>query len=105
MIGYESEDWFLVSWKSPVTGSVEADTMEMGVDGLEGRYVHRITYVQWASALNFCHSKPGAAPLAVWLGHEVIGLHKGGYGFLLGQSVFSSTKVSHVTLCPPYLRG
>jgi hypothetical protein len=30
----------------------------------------------------------------VWLGHEVIGLHKGGYGYLLGQSVFTSTKVS-----------
>ena len=43
-------------------------------------------------------SKPGAAPLAVWLGHEVIGLHKGGFGFLLGQSIFSSTKVSYVSL-------
>ena len=43
-------------------------------------------------------SRPGAAPLAVWLGHEVIGLHKGGFGFLLGQSIFSSTKVSYVSL-------
>jgi hypothetical protein len=91
---------FLVTWKSPVTGSVEADTMEMGVYGLEGRYVHRITYVQRANALNFRHSKPGAAPLAAWLGHEVIGLHKGGYGFLLGQSVFTSTRVSYVSLAP-----
>ncbi len=91
---------FLVTWKSPVIGSVEADTMEMGIYGLEGRYVHRITYVQWANALNFRHSKPGAAPLAAWLGHEVIGLHKGGYGFLLGQSVFTSTRVSHVSLAP-----
>lgn len=65
---------FMVTWKSPVTGSVEADTTEMGMYGLEG-------------------SKPGAAPLAAWLGHEVIGLHKGGYGFLLGQSVFTSTRM------------
>lgn len=65
---------FLVTWKSPVTGSVEADAMEMGIYGLEG-------------------SKPGAAPLAAWLGHEVIGLHKGGYGFLLGQSVPTSTRM------------
>ena len=38
-------------------------------------------------------SKSGAAPLAAWLGHEVIGLHSGGFGYLLGQSVFASTKV------------
>jgi glutamate/tyrosine decarboxylase-like PLP-dependent enzyme len=44
---------FLVTWKSPVTGSVEADAMEMGIYGLEGRCVHRITYIQWANALTF----------------------------------------------------
>jgi hypothetical protein len=38
-------------------------------------------------------SKPGAAPVAAWLGHDVIGLHKGGFGFLLGQSVFTATRV------------
>ena len=41
-------------------------------------------------------SKPGAAPVSAWLGHEVIGLHKGGYGFLLGESVFTSIKVRHI---------
>lgn len=46
-------------------------------------------------------SKPGAAPVAAWMGHEVIGLHKGGYGFLLGQSVFTSTKVSFVIPVSP----
>jgi len=95
---------FMITWKSPVTGSVEADTMEMGVYGLEGRYLRDITYVQRTSALNFRHSKPGAAPLAAWLGHEVIGLHSGGYGFLLGQSVFTSTRVSHVFLAPIPMR-
>lgn len=60
----------------------------------EGVYRHRWFYTRDA-ALSFI-SKPGAAPVATWLGHEVIGLHKGGYGFLLGQSVFTSTKVSCV---------
>ncbi|KAH9969751.1 PLP-dependent transferase [Russula dissimulans] len=64
----------LVTWTSPVMGSEEEGAMKMGVYGIEG-------------------SKPGAAPIAVWLGHEVIGLHKGGYGYLLGQSVFTSTKM------------
>ena len=39
---------FLVTWKSPVTGSVKVDSMEMGTYGLEGRYgriiVQLITY-------------------------------------------------------------
>jgi hypothetical protein len=59
-----------------------------------------MTYMKWAKALSFRRSKPGAAPVAAWLGHEVIGLHKGGFGFLLGQSVFTSTKVSYVSLAP-----
>ncbi|KAH9983311.1 pyridoxal phosphate-dependent transferase [Russula compacta] len=65
---------YMVTWTSPVIGSVEEGPMKMGVYGIEG-------------------SKPGAAPVAAWLGHEVIGLHKGGFGFLLGQSVFTSTKM------------
>jgi len=35
---------YMVTWKSPVTGSVEVDTMEMGVYGLEGRYGRGITH-------------------------------------------------------------
>ncbi len=34
---------YMVTWKSPATGFVEADSMEMGVYGLEGRYV-RVLY-------------------------------------------------------------
>ncbi|KAH9057614.1 pyridoxal phosphate-dependent transferase [Lactarius vividus] len=64
---------YMVSWNSPVIG-FEEEGLKMGVYGIEG-------------------SKPGAAPLAVWLGHEVIGLHRGGFGYLLGQSVFTSTKM------------
>lgn len=40
------------------------------------------------------NSKPGAAPVAAWLSHEVIGLHKSGYGALLGESLFTGVKVS-----------
>jgi len=35
---------------------------------------------------------------SLWLSHEVIGLHKEGYGFLLGQSVFASPRVSYASL-------
>jgi hypothetical protein len=39
-------------------------------------------------------SKPGAAPIATWVSHEVIGLHSNGYGALLGEAVFSCVKVT-----------
>jgi hypothetical protein len=39
-------------------------------------------------------SKPGAAPVATWVSHEVIGLHNKGYGALLGEAVFSCVKVT-----------
>ncbi|KAI9435576.1 pyridoxal phosphate-dependent transferase [Lactarius indigo] len=64
---------YMVTWNSPVIG-FEDETLKMGVYGIEG-------------------SKPGAAPVAAWLGHEVIGLHSSGFGYLLGQSVFASTKM------------
>ncbi|KAI0060318.1 pyridoxal-dependent decarboxylase domain protein [Artomyces pyxidatus] len=65
---------YLVTWTSPVIDSPEDGANRMGVYGIEG-------------------SKPGAAPVAAWLGHEVIGLHKGGYGFLLGEAVFTGIKM------------
>ncbi|KAA1469663.1 PLP-dependent transferase [Dentipellis sp. KUC8613] len=65
---------YLVTWTSPVIDSPEDGASKMGVYGIEG-------------------SKPGAAPVAAWLGHEVIGLHKGGYGFLLGESIFTGLKM------------
>ncbi|KAF8271959.1 pyridoxal phosphate-dependent transferase [Lactarius quietus] len=64
---------YMVTWNSPVIG-FEDESLKMGVYGIEG-------------------SKPGAAPVAAWLGHEVIGLHNGGFGYLLGQAVFASTKM------------
>jgi len=39
-------------------------------------------------------SKPGAAPIAVFLSHEVIGLFDGGYEYLLGAAMLTSVKVT-----------
>ncbi|KAH9080388.1 pyridoxal phosphate-dependent transferase [Lactarius deliciosus] len=70
---------YMVTWNSPVIG-FEDESLKMGVYGVEG-------------------SKPGAAPVSAWLGHEVIGLHSGGFGYLLGQSVFASTKKHYKMYC------
>ncbi|KAH8993162.1 pyridoxal phosphate-dependent transferase [Lactarius akahatsu] len=64
---------YMVTWNSPVIG-FEDESSKMGVYDIEG-------------------SKPGAAPVAAWLGHEVIRLHSGGFGYLLGRSIFTSTKM------------
>ena len=66
---------YLVTWTSPVVwrgGSSDAESM--GIYGVEG-------------------SKPGAAPTAAYLSHEVIGLHQKGYGALLGEALFTSAMV------------
>jgi hypothetical protein len=39
------------------------------------------------------HSKPGAAPIAVFLSHEIIGLFDGGYEYLLGAAMLTGVKV------------
>lgn len=41
-------------------------------------------------------SKPGAAAMATWLSNQCIGLHPQGYGALLSEACFSSSRV-----CPP----
>jgi hypothetical protein len=41
-------------------------------------------------------SKPGAAAVATFLSQDAIGFHQKGYGLLLGQATFSSTKVTIV---------
>lgn len=65
---------YLVTWTSPIVFH-QGDALEsMGVYGVEG-------------------SKPGAAATAAWLTHKTIGLHNDGYGRLLGEAVFSCTKV------------
>ncbi|KAI0308818.1 pyridoxal phosphate-dependent transferase [Amylostereum chailletii] len=64
----------LLTWTSPVLGSPQEDVSRIGVYGVEG-------------------SKPGAPPVAAWMSHEVIGLHKGGYGLILGQVVFNAIRM------------
>ncbi|CAG8690205.1 36744_t:CDS:10, partial [Racocetra persica] len=63
---------YLVTWTSPVVTRPKEESM--GIYGVEG-------------------SKPGAAPVAVWLSHDVIGLHQKGYGTLFGQATFTCSKM------------
>ena len=67
---------YLVTWTSPIVFHKGDVSESIGVYGVEG-------------------SKPGAAPVAAYLSHEVIGLHCEGYGTLLGEATFTSVKVSH----------
>jgi len=65
---------YLVTWLN-LDVYKESDGDEgMGVYGVEG-------------------SKPGAAAVGAWVSHRVIGLHKNGYGSLLGEAMFSCTKM------------
>ncbi|KAL9032331.1 MAG: hypothetical protein Q9214_008014, partial [Letrouitia sp. 1 TL-2023] len=63
---------YLITWTSPVVFHAGDDVGSIGVYGVEG-------------------SKPGAAPVAAFLSHEVIGLDTKGYGTLLGEATFTST--------------
>ncbi|KAF8813146.1 PLP-dependent transferase [Phlegmacium glaucopus] len=63
---------YLITWTSPIVYRGELENI--GVYGIEG-------------------SKPGAAAVAAWVSHEVIGLHQDGYGALLGEAVFSCVKM------------
>ncbi|CCM06759.1 uncharacterized protein FIBRA_09057 [Fibroporia radiculosa] len=67
----------LITWSGPYIdgGAGASDVESMGVFGLEG-------------------SKPGAAPVAVYLSHAVIGLHRCGYGALLGEVMFTAAKMN-----------
>jgi len=65
---------YLVTWTSPIVFH-EGDAKEsIGVYGVEG-------------------SKPGASAAAAWLTHKSLGLDQEGYGRLLGEAIFSCTKV------------
>lgn len=66
---------YLITWTSPIVYHAGDDTGSMGVYGVEG-------------------SKPGASAVATWLTHKTLGLHQDGYGRLLGEAVFTCTKVS-----------
>ncbi|KDQ06694.1 hypothetical protein BOTBODRAFT_70842 [Botryobasidium botryosum FD-172 SS1] len=71
---------YLITWSAPYLGGQSKGVESMGVYGVEG-------------------SKPGAAPVGIWLSHEIIGLNTQGYGALIGEAVFSAAKMySHWTI-------
>jgi hypothetical protein len=66
---------YLITWTSPIVFRAGDAAENIGVYGVEG-------------------SKPGAAAVSAFLSHDVIGLHSEGYGLLLGEALFSCTRVS-----------
>ncbi|KAI6653662.1 glutamic acid decarboxylase [Oopsacas minuta] len=68
-ICYRNGDFrYIINMGAPYIKS--EDDLNMGTYGIEG-------------------SKPGAAPVAVWLTHRTIPLNNHGYGLILGQCMFS----------------
>ncbi|KAG8702812.1 hypothetical protein FRC08_003234 [Ceratobasidium sp. 394] len=65
---------YLVTWLNPDVYKESDGDENMGVYGVEG-------------------SKPGASAVGAWVSHRVIGLHKNGYGSLLGEAMFGCTKM------------
>lgn len=65
---------YLLTWTSSIVFHPGDDKGSMGVYGVEG-------------------SKPGASAVATWLTHKSLGLDQEGYGRLLGEAIFSCTKV------------
>ncbi|KAJ4485314.1 pyridoxal phosphate-dependent transferase [Lentinula aciculospora] len=63
---------YLVTWTSPIV--YRNDLQSIGVFGVEG-------------------SKPGAAPVATFFSHVILGLDTDGYGQLLGEALFSAVKM------------
>ncbi|KAH8099817.1 pyridoxal phosphate-dependent transferase [Cristinia sonorae] len=63
---------YQVTWTSPIVYRNELESI--GVYGVEG-------------------SKPGAAPVATWFSHQIIGLDTKGYGQLLGETLFSAVRM------------
>lgn len=72
---------YLITWTSPIVFHDGDDTESMGVYGVEG-------------------SKPGAAAVATWLTHKTLRLNIDGYGRLLGEAVFTCTKVCRYSWRP-----
>ncbi|RAH78646.1 pyridoxal-dependent decarboxylase domain protein [Aspergillus japonicus CBS 114.51] len=64
---------YLVTWSSPYLS--QGSSENIGVYGVEG-------------------SKPGAAAMSTWLSNQTIGLDPDGYGKLLGQASFTSSRLS-----------
>ncbi|KAM0513536.1 hypothetical protein ACHAPE_007800 [Trichoderma viride] len=65
---------YLITWTSPIVYHPGDEEGSMGVYGVEG-------------------SKPGAAAVATWLTHRMLKIQPEGYGRLLGEAVFTCTKL------------
>ncbi|RMJ20189.1 hypothetical protein CDV36_000032 [Fusarium kuroshium] len=65
---------YLLTWTSPIVFHDGDEQGSMGVYGVEG-------------------SKPGASAVATYLTHQSLGLDQQGYGRLLGEAIFSCTKL------------
>ncbi|KAL7935760.1 pyridoxal phosphate-dependent transferase [Trichoderma chlorosporum] len=65
---------YLITWTSPIVYHEGDEEGSMGVFGVEG-------------------SKPGAAAVATWLTHRMLKLDPEGYGRLLGEAIFTCTKL------------
>ncbi|KAE8357466.1 pyridoxal phosphate-dependent transferase [Aspergillus caelatus] len=64
----------LITWTSPIVFHAGDALESMGVYGVEG-------------------SKPGASPVAAWLTHNTLKLNSEGYGRLLGEAIFTCSKL------------
>jgi hypothetical protein len=65
---------YLITWTSPIVLHDGEEIETMGMYGVEG-------------------SKPGASAVAAWLTHKTIGLNEKGMGRLLGEAIFTCTKL------------
>ena len=86
---------YLTTWTSPYINAAAGTDIAVGIYGVEGRFVFVLRYDRHlhTDAESVC-SKPGAAPVAVLVSHECIGLLEGGYADLLGTAMLTATKVS-----------
>ncbi|EKG20154.1 Pyridoxal phosphate-dependent decarboxylase [Macrophomina phaseolina MS6] len=64
---------YLITWTSPYLS--QGSTTSIGIYGLEG-------------------SKPGASAVSTYMANQCIGLNPEGYGALLGEATFSSSRIS-----------
>ncbi|KAI0325060.1 PLP-dependent transferase [Cubamyces sp. BRFM 1775] len=65
----------LLTWSAPVIEKDERSDANVGIYGIEG-------------------SKPGAAAVACYLHHYVLGLHREGHGALLGEASFTCRRIA-----------
>ena len=86
---------YLVTWTSPVVfrQAEEQNAESIGVYGVEGSKPGAAAGKENSPPFDVL-AKPGE--VGAYLSHRVLGLHKDGYGTLLGEAVFSCARVSLV---------